>query len=306
MANINRLVLNTSHKDNEVCKVFDSLELKYNGLTGSIPCPNQAFATSYNDFGEPTKLIFTEYSYQQFKQLRDIAHRCSVYQSSMSKEVNQIKFACIGYKDLDGDIVITKIECPVLEKAFNKNFKTDSKFIDFVSKESGKSEYKLEANARAFDHLRNSVFHKEKPIGREIVAFIGYTKDESNPETNNCFKLSEVADAVLPNIPVNTNKISCGVIAITPKTLNASAIYNKKNRGNLENLLQDGSLECAIISCEKSQNTGCVTPTSIKNIRACVGMNKNTEEPITISSSKQPLEKLYIASSSKNNDGHSM
>jgi hypothetical protein len=149
-----------------------------------------------------------------------------------------------------------------------------------------------------YDYLRTMGFN-QPAIGTDVVALLGVTKQETTPEYNNCFRLSEIAEAVVPNLPVKADNIMSGVLAITPKTVKAKALFDKKGFLNVDDYLEPGSLECAIISYKKSHSTGVVIPTNIQDIKAAVGIQKGKECTLKISSSSQPTDGLYTARQQK-------
>jgi len=293
MANISRLVKNISNNDPEARKVFESIANKSNTTSDQISAnalvPNQAFSAAYNNLGEFSKIIFLDSAFKKLDTIREFDHFCSAYRYSNNKKPVSIRFNCYGYKDHDGDIVITNIDCPLLDIAFSRKFKTEHELYDFISTRANSSVYNIETSSRMYDYLRHNVF-TQPSVGTDVVALHGYTK----PDSTNCCKISEIAESVIPQISVASNSIMSGVIAITPKTINTSAIYNK-NKNSIEDCLEDGSLEVAIISYKKNPNTGTVSPIAIHDVKNSVGIISEQQYVLKISSSNQPLNGIYRA-----------
>ena len=298
MANIQRLVKNTCLYDQEVKKVFNSIAEKADTnidcLGATTPIPNQVFASKYNSNGEFAKIFFMEKAYKQLSEIREIDHLCSSSRMSRNKRVNSIKFVCYGYQDFDGDIVITSIDCPIIRKAYSKKFKNKESFYDFIATETISKEFNHEASYLMYDYLKD-VAISQPAIGNSVVALLGYTKPETDKDYDRCFKLSEIAEAVIPNVTVRSDNIKSGVIAITPKTLKASLLYNKSAYDNIDKYLEDGSLECALISYSKNPKTGQVVPTTIQDIKKASAETKDKQIDLKISASLEPTEKLYVA-----------
>lgn len=80
-----------------------------------------------------------------------------------------------------------------------------------------------------FEYLRYTQFTPEMPIGTDIVALLGTTKhaNQSN-NTYNCFSISELSEAVIPYyVPIKSDSIISGAIAITPKTVNKRNLLSR-------------------------------------------------------------------------------
>ena len=167
---------------------------------------------------------------------------------------------------------------------------SEEEFFNYISENTASADFNLESPSLMYEYLRLQTF-KDPPIGSAIVGLIGYTKHENS---NNCFKLSEVAEAVVPQMPIRADNIMSGVIAITPKTINATKLYSQKNK-SIDNSLENGSLECAIIEYQKNPKTNAVQPTNIMNVCRAVEIVNDKAIPIKISSSSQPTDNLYIA-----------
>ncbi len=303
MPNKSRLINNVIGYNSECAKVFSSVAKTYKTipteLSATTPVPNQVFATEQNKFGKPATIHFTKNANKYLQYLRDLDHYISSINMSNGKQCQPLKFACYGYKDLDGDIVITSVRCPVYEEAYEQGFTKQSQIIEFIMKNMSTKDMGIENTAGAFDYLRSSQFTSEKPIGTDIVALLGTTKHASlDNDTYNCFSVSELSEAVMPYyVSIKADNIISGTIAITPKTISEKYLLSRGKRDNIGEYLQDGSLEVALISYEKSTSSGYVTPINITNVTQALAETDKGLQPLKISMSSQPTEKLYKAQS---------
>ena len=301
MPNKARLINNVIGYNSECAKVFSSIARANHTTTVDLPAntpiPNQVFATEQNRFGKPAIIHFTKNANKYLQHLRDLDHYITSLNMSNGKQCQPLKFACYGYKDLDGDIVITSIRCPVYEEAYEQGFTKKSQILEFIMKNMTTKDMSIENTASAFDYLRSSQFYGERPIGTDIVALLGTTKHASLDNDNyNCFSVSELSEAVLPYyVSVKSDSIISGTLAITPKTISEKYLLGREKKDNISEFLQDGSLEVALISYEKSPSTGYVTPVNITNVTQALAETDKGMQPLKISASSQPTQKLYKA-----------
>ena len=295
--------------DNETHKVLSSIATRQKTHITSLPAasavPNQSFATEQNRFGKPATIHFTQNASAYLQYLRDLDHYMSSINMSKGKQSQPLKFACFGYKDLDGDIVINSIECPVYEEARQQGFTTQSQVIEYIMKNIATKDMNIENSARVFDYLRQYNFVQPKPIGTDIVALMGTTKHANlDNDDYNCFTVSELSEAVIPYyVPINADSIISGTIAITPKTISEKYLLSRGKGDNIANYLQDGSIEVALISYTKSESTRYVNPQRITNVTQALAETKQGLVPLKISSSSQPTGKIYKA---KETDDYTM
>lgn len=284
-------------KDNtELTKVFDSINNKNSGINSKTPIPNQAFAPAFTTDFNFTKIIFTEEAYESIQLIRELDHIYTAKTFSNSKKTHPIKFACYGYKDFDEHIIITEIDCPLLEEIKYKNFSSNHDLVKFVefSLAFGRANRDIPTLMR--EYLRNA-HANHLSIGTDVVALIGQTISPSLDETTqNTFTMGELNDAVLPDrVSFNGNNgIISGILGITPKTVNYSAFQNRDTDTKNTTLTHDGSLECALITYSK-RNNNTVVPNNIVNIKEASRFKDGKEFPLLISSSTQPLDYLYKA-----------
>lgn len=309
MANKARLLSNIIANDRECGKVFHSIaklnKTSANSLPAVTPVPNQVFATEHNRFGKDATIHFTKSASQFLEYLRELDHYITTTNASKGKQSPPLKFACYGYKDLDGDIVINSIDCPVYEEAYQQGFTKKSQIIEYIMQNMGSKDMSIENSARVFDYLRQSNFASPKPIGTDIVALMGTTKHASlEGDEYNCFTVGELAESVLPYyVPVNADGIISGTLAITPKTISEKYLLSRGSKDNIADYLQDGSIEVALISYAKSESTGYVTPTKITNVTKALAQTDKGLTPLKISSSTQPTSRIYKA---QDNPEHTM
>lgn len=295
--------------DIETHKVLNSIATQQKRHITSLPAtsaiPNQSFATEQNKFGKPATIHFTQGANTYLQFLRDLDHHISSINMSKGKQSQPLKFSCFGYKDLDGDIVITSIECPVYEEARQQGFKNQAQLIDYIIKNMTTKDMSIENSARVFDYLRQYDFVQPKPIGTDIVALMGTTKHANlDNDDYNCFTVSELSEAVIPYyVPIKANNVISGTIAITPKTISEKYLLSRGKGDNIANYLQDGSIEVALISYTKSESTGYVNPQRITNVTQALAETKQGLVPLKISSSSQPTGKIYKA---KDKDDYTM
>ena len=301
MANKARLLSNIIANDRECSKVFNSIAKLHRSTPSNLPSvtpvPNQVFATEHNRFGKDATIHFTKSATQFLEYLRELDHYITTTNASKGKQAQPLKFACYGYKDLDGDIVINTIDCPVYEEAYQQGFTKKSQIIEYIMQNMGSKDMSIETSARVFDYLRQSNFANPKPIGTDIVALLGTTKHATmEGDDYNCFTVGELAESVLPYyVPVNADGIISGTLSITPKTISEKYLLARNNADNIANYLQDGSIEVALISYAKSESTGYVTPTKITNVTKALAQSDKGLKPLKISASSQPTSKLYKA-----------
>ena len=201
---------------------------------------------------------------------------------------NPIKFVCTGYRDKDGDIVIDDIKCPIYNHLLEK-FKSQIQIQDYIHDHySELSDLNKYINYDAYEFLMNCTVGTP-PIGTHVVSLIGQTRPQNNiGELINCCKMSELAEATMPNEPVTDNIIS-GTLLVTPDTFAKST--DSMTADSLVKI--PGSLECTIISYAKSPNTSKTVPVRIDNIVKSWGFTLDEQrEPITISQSPQDLTGL--------------
>lgn len=301
MPNKSRLINNVIGYNSECAKVFSSIAKTHKTtpteLSAATPVPNQVFATEQNRFGKPAIIHFTKGANKYLQYLRDLDHYITSVNTSNGKQAQPLKFGCYGYRDLDGDIVITSVKCPVYEEAYEQGFTKQSQVIEFIMKNMGTRDMNIENTAGVFDYLRSSQFTSDKPIGTDIVALLGTTKHASlDNDTYNCFSVSELSEAVMPYyVSVKSDSIISGTIAITPKTISEKYLLDRRKKDNISEYLQDGSLEVALISYEKSTTSGYVTPVNITNVTQALAETDKGMQPLKISSSSQPTDRLYKA-----------
>lgn len=296
MANLLRLINNVCNNNNEIDKVFRGIDRKFPeyGLGSPTPIPNQVLPTDLNDENMPSIIYFSKSAYSKLQKIRDIDHKCSVVRSSKGIADKPLEFALMGYRDWDGNIFINNIEVPIFEQLASSRLSTQ-KGIEAIATDKNISYKDLhtETTSRVFDYLKNNKFAKS-PIGSELVALLGTTKhaNKSNPDASNCFTMSELAESVIPNVKVHEN-ITSGILSITPKTLET----NKRSLfsiGTPKTYLNDGSLECALVSYLRNEQSGYVKPIGLTNVTRAKGVNARDEhESIMISSSSQPIKGLY-------------
>lgn len=305
MPNKSRLINNVIGYNSECAKVFSSIARTHRTtpteLSATTPIPNQVFATEQNRFSKPATIHFTKNANKYLQYLRDLDHYLSSVSTSNGKQAQPLKFGCYGYKDLDGDIVITSVRCPVYEEAYEQGFTKQSQIIEFIIKNMSTKDMGIENTAGVFDYLRSSQFTTEKPIGTDIVALLGTTKHANlDNDTYNCFTVSELSEAVMPYyVSVKSDNIISGTIAITPKTISEKYLLSRGKKDNIGEYLQDGSLEVALISYEKSASSGYVTPVNITNVTQALAETDKGLQPLKISMSSQPTERLYKAQSTQ-------
>ena len=301
MPNKSRLINNVIGYNSECAKVFSSIARTHKTtpteLPATTPIPNQVFATEQNRFGKPATIHFTKNANNYLQYLRDLDHYIASINMSNGKQCQPLKFGCFGYRDLDGDIVITSVKCPVYEEAYEQGFTKQSQVIEFIMKNMSSKDMSIENTATVFDYLRHSQFTSENPLGTDIVALLGTTKHASlDNDTYNCFSVSELSEAVMPYyVSVKSDNIVSGTLAITPKTISEKYLVSRGKKDNIGEYLQDGSLEVALISYEKSPTSGYVTPVNITNVTQALAQTDKGLQPIKISMSSQPTERLYKA-----------
>ena len=301
MANKARLLSNIIANDRECSKVFNSIaklnKTSANSLPSVTPIPNQVFAAEHNRFGKDATIHFTKAANQFLEYLRELDHYIATTNASKGKQSPPLKFVCYGYKDLDGDIVINSIDCPIYEEAYQQGFTKKTQVIEYIMQNMGSKDMSIENSARAFDYLRQSNFAKPKPIGTDVVALMGTTKHATiEGDEYNCFTVGELAESVMPYyVPVNADGIISGTISITPKTISEKYLLSRGKADNIADYLQDGSIEVALISYTKSESTGYVTPTKITNVTKALAQTDKGLTPLKISASTQPTNRLYKA-----------
>ena len=280
----------------ELSKVFESVENKNQGLSSKTPIPNQLFAPGYTDDFDFTKITFMEEAYSSLQRIRELDHIYTSKTFNSKKKTHPIKFLCYGYKDFDGHIIITEIDCPLLDELAKKKLSSNEELAKFVELFVTYSKTNRETQTYMREYLRNFSFN-EPPIGTHIVALIGQTMPATlDSSIQNTFNMGELNSAVLPDkvkFEGNHGLIS-GIIGIAQKTVNYSALLNKKARLESSSITQDGSLECAVISYTKRPNNT-VMPTNVVNITEASRVKDGKELPLLISSSPQPLDYLYKA-----------
>lgn len=293
MANLVRL-LNNVRNDNEVDSVFRSIDKKYPTclLGATTPVSNQLFSPLQNKDSKVSSIIFTEQAYSVLQLIQDLDHKCSVLRTNSKLSTRPIRFICYGYLDFDGDIIINHIEVPIFNLIKNLNIPTN-KQIEYLAFGKIPGDLNTHTHSKHYDYLRSKSLGKKNPIGSAIVSLVGYTKHPSKKQEpiSNCFQLSEIANAVMPDIPTTDNILS-GVLAITPKTIDATNIDSKHPVFNI----QDGSLECAILTYTRSETTGTSKPTSIYNITHAQAITSDGKfKDLLISASRQDTDGLYRA-----------
>jgi hypothetical protein len=293
MSNILRF-LNNVRNNNEINKVFESINKKYpdHNLCATTPVASQILPVEMNESNEPCTIIFSENAYSTLQNIRNVDHKCTSLRSTNNLLGRPLEFICYGYRDFDGDIFIDSIEVPLFEYIKKLKLSPTKEVEHLAFSDICARDQHIESTSRMYDYLSHNAFTK-KPIGSELVAILGTTKHPTSSNTSNCFQIRELADAVIPNVSVHEN-ISSGILAITPKTIEANSFGNKKLKNN-QNLLKDGSLECAIISYSKNQTSGLVKPTYLSKVTRAIGIKNGKHFNIKIDSSNQPLNRLYRA-----------
>ncbi|MBQ7351925.1 MAG: hypothetical protein IJW59_03605 [Clostridia bacterium] len=294
MPSIERL-LNNVRQNSKMRKILSAIDRKFPDAQScaKTPIPNQAFPPLLNKQQRPATLHFTKYAHDILQYIRYFDHKVSVSRlvNNVKTQQNPINFVCFGYKDsISGDLVIEDIYCPILEKLKKFSFKSLQEQINYIASSKPSKETNTDIQSVFYEYLRATKIpldHKEKEA---LVALIGTTKpsNTNSPETTNCFSLSEIAKAVMPEFKVNEDIIS-GVLAVTPKTIQFPYMY----QDDLEKNLIDGSLESLIITYNKNPKTSKVKPTMLSNITECQTQLNAKSHKIKISSSAQPLDELY-------------
>lgn len=302
MANLLRFINNLcNHGVSEFSDVLDSIDQKFPeyGLGSSTPIPNQVLATDLNYSRSPSTMFFSKKAYAKLQIIREIDYECTNIRKTEGKADKPLEFVCYGYRDLDGDLFIEDIECPIFEQILTKGKRSftqkDIRNIALNENISFKDLH-TETTCRAFDHLRNCKF-ANTPVGDELLALLGTTKhtlDELS-ELSNCFTMKELAESVIPNVKVHED-IATGILAITPKSIQKVKTHGIKSPFSTHRYQQvDGSLECAIISYNRTANNY-AKPYHISNVTRAEGITSDGNRvPIKISSSLQPTEGLYHA-----------
>lgn len=287
MANTNRL-LNIRNNNSELDKFFKSIAMKYDSRLGiNTPVPNHALATELNANGRPATLYFSENAYRMLQFIRNIDHQVSSLRASVGIADQPLEFVCYGYRDFAGDIMIENIDAPILEMMNKLEFDDNNKRLEYLayySKQFAKDSH-IETTSRMYDFLKNLTL-TEPAVGQEVVALYGTTKPPIGEKTSNCFTIKELADAVIPNVPV-AGRISTGILAITPKLIEFGRLM-REDGNNLSDYLKDGSLECAMISYAMSEKTKKVTPINITNVTQARAIWDSKTHDVQISQSKQP------------------
>ena len=302
MPNKSRLINNVIGYNSECAKVFSSIARTHKTtpteLPATTPIPNQVFATEQNRFGKPATIIFTQNAINYLQYLRNVAHHISLIQTSEEKQQHPLKFGCFGYKNNNGNIIINSIECPVYTEARNQGINDPKEVIQYIIHRMNSKDISIENSSGVYDYLKYAHLNTQKiPNGCEAVALLGTTKHASlDNDTYNCFSVSELSEAVMPYyVSVKSDNIVSGTLAITPKTISEKYLVSRGKKDNVGEYLQDGSLEVALISYEKSPTSGYVTPVNITNITQALAQTDKGLQPIKISMSSQPTESLYKA-----------
>ena len=297
MANLLRL-LNNVRNNRETDRVFTSIDKQYpqSVLGANTPIANQAFSTEINAKGHPTSIYFSRNAYNILQYIRRLDQKCSALRSSSNLTSRSIDFLCQGYRDFTGDICITKILCPVLDMIDQIKFNSKQQEIEFLAfdKSAGARTHKTNTIEYMNHLLSNYTLSSTDPIGTEAVVLLGTTRHtELNDDVSNCFKLKELAEAVVKDTAI-PGDISTGVIAITPSIVEIDHVNHKSKSMDRDKYLIDGSLECALITYDRSEICQRVKPNNIVNItRAYAMIEDNKYIPLSISKSKQPLTGIY-------------
>jgi hypothetical protein len=198
---------------------------------------------------------------------------------------------------LDGDIFIEKIILPVYQEAIENGCKNFNEVMDYIMKNPTSRAINIETTSITYDYLREKKFSEKMPIGNAAVALIGTTKHANLENDNyNCFTVSELSVAVMPYyVSVKADEIISGTLAITPKTISEKYLIARNKSNDISDYLQDGSLEVALISYQKNESNGYVTPTNITNITKAFAETETGLAPLKISASKQPIDNIYKA-----------
>ena len=298
MANLLRL-LNNVRNNIETNKVFTSIDNQYpqSALGSNTPIPNQAFSTEINAQGHPTSIYFSQNAYNMLQYIRQLDQKCSVLRSSSNLSSRSIDFLCQGYRDFGGDICITKIICPVLDMISQIKFGNKQQELEFLAydRTAGARTHKINTIEYMNHLLSNYTISTKDPIGTEAIVLLGTTRHtQLNDEVSNCFKLKELAEAVVKDTTI-PGPISTGVISITPSIVEIDNISNKSKSMDRDRYLIDGSLECALITYDRSETSQHVKPNNICNITRAFAIIADKSVPLSISKSKQPLNGIYQA-----------
>lgn len=288
MADLNRFLNNIRNYDREFADFMSCCRQKYKNIGATTPIPNQALPTLYNNLGKEAELVFDKPAYYMLNKIRNLNERFEVL-SKKNKSIHiPIKFICTGYRDKNGDIVIDNITCPIFEHLSQK-FKSTQQINEYITTHySELSQLNKYINFDGYDYLMHGTVGTQ-PIGTHIVSLIGQTRPQNNiGELINCCKMSELAEATMPNEPVADNIIS-GTLLITPDTFAKDS--TDKSGNSLKRI--PGSLECTIISYIKSPNTSKTVPIRLDNIVKSWGFTADEQrENIAISQSPQDLSGL--------------
>ena len=308
MANLSRLLNNIYKYDKDSRIVLDNIEKQTHLLGARTPIPNQALPTLLNNSGdELAQITFTEDSYDKLRRIRSLEKLITQLFKTNSQNPPNINFFCTGYRDFDGDIIINQIVCPILDMASHSNFKSHQEIYNYLFSQNYKN-LNEDTIAYAYENMRLADFtisrtghipqEKENilPIGTHSVVLIGTTRSQEGlGELATCCNLRELAESIIPDVPVACNNLITGSLLITP---DIQVRTGKETKEQSAYTLQPGSLECTIATYYRSEKTGKVHPYRLDNITRAAGLLFNGEtENIRISSSPQNLGNIERAPS---------
>lgn len=248
---------------------------------GRLKVPNQAFDCLIKKDNEPQSIIFTKHATNALDRLRSNAKKQSNYRKSHNLKDKRIEFLCLGYIDPVGDIIITDIVTPI--EIIYKNMITSNQKIsstEATSRIFGNSISAIKIKNIMEEKFKNHIMSKD-PNDYSLVSLRGFTSPQVEGDgEDNCIKLKDLTDSIVPGNLKPQENIVTGVINLTPPT--------DKN--------PNGNIECAIIPHRTNAN-GTTTPTKIYNVINAqeereVGKYSATLTPSPISQSNQPLTGL--------------
>ena len=298
-------IFNNDSKFREIINgIADNYKTSPDKLPENTPISNHLFNTFINDSSSntPSVVKFSARAYSNLQDIRKLAQIINSVDVSEGKTSQSLDFVCFGENDSNNNIIINSIVCPIYNEACNKKyresfqngeFKWDS-IVEYIRKNNNSINSKDSINSMLLKHLKyNSPNFVSKSMATAIL--FGSTKYYSS-ENNyyNCFSLSELSEAIIPpTTKIYGNNIITGAIAITP---------------TIEDNINNGSLEIALVSYKNDRINDNVIPIKISNVkRAEFSLDSIISEwpasSIKISSSYQPTDNVY---NKNNTSNHSM